>query len=350
MKTAVILFNLGGPDRPEAVKPFLFNLFNDPAIIRVPRLLRKLIATLISNRREKPAQQIYAQIGGHSPILINTQRQAEALEKVFAENTVAGLGEVKCFVAMRYWHPFVEDIVEDVKDFEPDQIVLLPLYPQFSTTTTDSSLKSWHAASRKIGLNVPTKTVCCYPDENGFIRSLAQLTRSACDEARKIGAPRILFSAHGLPEKIIRAGDPYQHQCERTVQAIVKELALDHQDYTLCYQSRVGPLKWIGPATEEEIKRAGRDKAPLVVVPIAFVSEHSETLVEIDIEYRHLAEQSGVPFYAYAGTVGIMSEFIDGLAALVRNAALRHDDCVSASGARQCPDALSGCPCKAANP
>ena len=216
MKTAIILFNLGGPDRPEAVKPFLFNLFNDPAIIRLPKPLRKFVAKLISNRREKTAQDIYAKIGGHSPILINTQRQAEALEKAM----VSGIGETRCFVAMRYWHPFVEEIIEDVKDFAPDRIMLLPLYPQYSTTTTASSLKSWHDVAKKAGLTIPTQSLCCYPEDGGFIRSVAELARESYTLAHKHGVPRILFSAHGLPEKIIRAGDPYASQCERTVKAL----------------------------------------------------------------------------------------------------------------------------------
>jgi ferrochelatase len=341
MKTAVILFNLGGPDRPEAVQPFLYNLFNDPAIIRLPGYFRRLLAKLISTKREKKAQEIYAQIGGHSPILINTQRQAEALQKLLAEDAA---NETKCFIAMRYWHPFVEETILDVKDFAPDQIILLPLYPQFSTTTTGSSVKSWHETAAAVGLNVPTQTVCCYPDESGFVSSAAMLARSAYEEARQHGKPRILFSAHGLPEKIIRAGDPYQSQCESTVQAIVKELLLEDLDYILCYQSRVGPLKWIGPTTDNEIRRAGQDKVPLVIAPIAFVSEHSETLVEIDIEYRHLATECGVPFYVYAGTVSVMPEFIKGLTTVVNNARVQSQECVSACGKRICGKKFKGCP------
>jgi ferrochelatase len=342
-KTAIILFNLGGPDRPEAVKPFLYNLFNDPAIIQLPGFLRRFVANLISTRREKTAQDIYAKIGGHSPILINTQRQAEALQSVLTTDDAP----VKCFIAMRYWHPFVDEIMDDVKDFAPDRILLLPLYPQFSTTTTGSSVKSWHEAAAKIGLNVPTTTVCCYPDDPGFVKSVAALTRAGVDTAKAEGkVPRVLFSAHGLPEKIIRAGDPYQYQCEQTVAAIVKELAMGDLDYTLCYQSRVGPLKWIGPATDTEIRRAGAEQKALVVVPIAFVSDHSETLVEIDMEYRHLATECGVPFYAYAGTVSVMPDFIDGLATIAGQALLRPDGCCAANGTRICPKEFSGCPCR----
>jgi ferrochelatase len=345
-RTAVILFNLGGPDSPEAVKPFLFNLFSDPAILRVPNPLRHILAKLISGRRNKIATDIYAKIGGRSPILDNTQAQARALER-----TLSGDGEVKCFVTMRYWYPFAEGAAAAVKKFAPDRIVLVPLYPQFSTTTTASSFKSWRKAAAKAGLDVPTRAVCCYPEEAGFIRALTASTRAAYGMAKEReppskGGPRILFSAHGLPEKIVRAGDPYPVHCGRTAGALVGALNIPGLDHVLCYQSRVGPLKWIGPATDDEIRRAGRDKVPVVVVPIAFVSEHSETLVELDIEYRHLAERAGVPFYARVPVVGTAPDFIEGLAGMVRHALESGKDCVSASGGRICDAACRGCPAK----
>jgi ferrochelatase len=337
-KIAVILFNLGGPDHPAAIRPFLFNLFSDPAIIRLPQPLRFLVARLISGKREKIAQKIYGKIGGRSPILKNTQAQAKALQQ-----KLAGQGNVQCFIAMRYWHPFAEETMTEVKRFAPDQIILLPLYPQFSTTTTASSLESWHCVARKAGLAAPEKFLCCYPEESGFIRALAQLTKTAYEKAQAYGKPRVLFSAHGLPEKIVRAGDPYAWQCMRTAKAVAGELGIDELDWILCYQSRVGPLKWIGPSTDEEIRRAGRDKVPIVVVPIAFVSEHSETLVEIDMEYRHRAEQCGVPFFTYTGAVGTAPEFIDGLAILVRKALENDSSCISAAGGRICPQDFAGC-------
>lgn len=342
-KTAVILFNLGGPDNQAAVRPFLFNLFNDPAIIRLPGFFRFLIAKLISGKREKTAQEIYQKMGGGSPILPNTQAQAKALEKILADK-----GFVRCFIAMRYWHPFVEETIQEVKKFIPNEIILLPLYPQFSTTTTASSFKSWQEAAQKSGLNVPTKILCCYPQQDGFIEALVKTTLAAYEKAKEFGEPRILFSAHGLPEKIVKAGDPYQWQCEQTVKALVQKLNIPDLDYTLCFQSRVGPMKWIGPATDAEILRAGETKTPLVIVPIAFVSEHSETLVEIDMEYRHLAEKNGVPFYAYVPTVSTMPEFIAGLADLVRKAQSSESDCTSDAGGRICPQQFSGC-CQSTN-
>lgn len=338
-KTAIVLFNLGGPDSPGAVRPFLYNLFSDPAILRVPTPMRQILAWIIAKRRMKIAQAIYAKIGGRSPILENTQAQARALE------TVLG-GDFKCFIAMRYWYPFIAGAAAAVKQFAPDRIVLLPLYPQFSTTTTASSLKAWHQAAAKVGLTVPAKSVCCYPEGEGFIRALASATRNAYEAAQPHGTPRVLFSAHGLPEKIVRAGDPYAMQCARTVSALVAALGIAGPDHVLCYQSRVGPLKWIGPTTDEEIRRAGRDGVPIVVVPIAFVSEHSETLVELDIEYRHLAQQSGVPFYARVPVAGIAPDFIGGLAALVRAALENPRDCASACGSRLCGASFRGCPAK----
>ena len=336
-KTAVILFNLGGPDNPAAVKPFLFNLFNDHAIIRLPQPLRFMVAKLLAGRRAVIAREIYARIGGRSPILENTQAQAQALEQALG----AGF---KCFVVMRYWHPFAAEIVRDVKNYRPDEVVLLPLYPQFSTTTTASSFHAWDKAVCKAGLNLPTKKICCYPTQAGFIGALSGLCRGALEQARAYGNPRLLLSAHGLPEKIVKVGDPYQWQCERTAEALARELGLEKNDWVLCYQSRVGPLKWIGPSTEEEIRRAGRDGVPVVIAPIAFVSEHSETLVEIDIDYRRLALQYGAPFFAYTGTVGTAADYTEGLATLVLEASVQVKACASEGGGRLCVPSLTGCP------
>ncbi|HET8729297.1 MAG TPA: ferrochelatase [Alphaproteobacteria bacterium] len=338
-RVAVVLFNLGGPDRPEAVRPFLFNLFADPSILRVPAPLRLLLATLISRRRARTAGAIYDRLGGGSPLLPNTEAQARALEAALGD-----LGEVRVFIAMRYWHPMSDETAYAVKDFDPDEIVLLPLYPQFSTTTTASSLRVWRQAAEAAGLRKPTRVLCCYPDAGGFIEASARLTASAYAEAGAHGRPRVLFSAHGLPEKVVRDGDPYQWQCERTASAIVERLGIADLDWTVCYQSRVGPLKWIGPSTEEEIHRAGADGVPVVVAPIAFVSEHSETLFEIEIEYRELAHEKGVPFFARVPTVGVEPDFVDSLADLVRG--VRHCERTpcSESGGRLCPAGWKGCP------
>jgi len=310
MKIAIILFNLGGPDSPEAVQPFLKNLFSDPAIISLPSFLRLPLAGFISSRRAPKAKKIYDQIGGSSPILGQTEAQARALEEALGTEH-----EWRGYVCMRYWHPMTEAVVRSVKRFAPDRIVLLPLYPQFSTTTTDSSVKAWKAAAAAAKLVVPTQTVCCYPDEPGFIAASVDLVTQGLAEAGT-GPTHVLFSAHGLPEKVIKRGDPYQMQVERTAQAIARQIG--GLDWSVCYQSRVGPLKWIGPSTGAEIERAGADKRAVVLYPLAFVSEHSETLVELDIDYRHLAEKSGVPVYRRVPTVGTHPKFIAGLADRVR--------------------------------
>jgi ferrochelatase len=348
-RTAIVLFNLGGPDGPRAVRPFLFNLFNDPAIIAAPGPLRWLLAQGISRRRAPVARRIYAELGGRSPLLANTEAQARALEA--ALNAQAGGGEVKAFIAMRYWHPMSGETARAVKAYDPERIVLLPLYPQFSTTTTGSSITAWAGAAAQAGLEVPTRTLCCYPTEPGFVAEVAGQLSSALGQAggqaAGHGAPRVLFSAHGLPKKIVERGDPYQWQVERTAAAVVEalgqEAGQEGLDWRICYQSRVGPLEWIGPSTEAEIARAGRDGVALVVVPIAFVSEHSETLVELDIDYRRLARQAGVPTYVRAPTVGAGAAFIAGLAGLVRQALADPRPLCSQAGGRLCPASCSGC-------
>lgn len=338
-RVAVVLFNLGGPDTPEAVQPFLFNLFYDPAIIDVPKPVRWLLATLISRRRAPTAREIYAELGGGSPLLPNTQAQANALEAVLAD-----IGEVRVFISMRYWHPRAEETARAVKDYRPDSVVLLPLYPQFSKTTIGSSLQDWQRAAEGIGLRAPSRTVCCYPTERGFVDEVATRLRPRLDEARADGRPRVLFSAHGLPKKVIAGGDPYQWQVERSVAAIVEALGEPDLDYVVCYQSRVGPLEWIGPATDDEIARAGGDGVPLVVVPVAFVSEHSETLVELDIEYAKLAREKGVPGYHRVPTVDAGDAFIQGLARLVRQALDSDRPIRSQDGGRICPREFGRCP------
>jgi ferrochelatase len=336
MTLAVVLFNLGGPDGPDAVEPFLFNLFNDKAIIGLPGLVRRPLARLISRRRAPVARAIYAKMGGASPILANTEAQARALE---ARLNADGL-DVKAFVAMRYWRPFAEDTARAVAALKPAQVVLLPLYPQFSTATTASSLASWHAAASAAGLRAETRAVCCFPAERGFVRAVAEALREKL-APRNGAAPRILFSAHGLPKKVIRRGDPYQWQVERTAGAIAAAAGV--ADWVVCYQSRVGPLEWIEPSTDAEIRRAGQQRKPVIVVPIAFVSEHSETLVELDIEYRHLAERAGVPHYVRVPTVSARAAFIEGLAGLVKNALQRPLPIASEGGQRLCPAAFGRC-------
>ena len=342
-RIAVVLFNLGGPDDAASVKPFLFNLFSDPAIIGLPGLLRTAVAKLISSRREKPAQANYAMMdaGGGSPLLPETRKQAAALEARLAQ-TLPG-DEVRTFICMRYWNPMTEEVAADVAVWGPDEVVLLPLYPQFSTTTTQSSLKAWNATYAGSGRS---RTVCCYPQAPGWIDAQADLIREKLAEAERDppGRPvRVLFSAHGIPEKLVVQGDPYQEQVESTVAAIVAGLGLvDHQ---ICYQSRVGPMKWLGPATPEAIAQAGRDGVGAVVVPVAFVSEHIETLVELDIEYGELAHTLGVAPYIRTPTVSLSAPFIDALAAAVLEAVDRPAvGAVVAPCGPGCRDRWAACP------
>jgi len=334
-RIAVVLFNLGGPDSPEAVQPFLFNLFNDPAIVGAPQPLRWCLATLVSHRRAPTARKIYAEIGGASPLNAETRSQAEALARALSD-----LGAVKVVIAMRYWHPMSDAAAAEVAAFNPDRVVLLPLYPQFSSTTTASSFAAWERAAAREGLTAPVHRICCYPTEPGFVAAHAALIEA---EIAAIGAERpfrVLFSAHGLPKKIVARGDPYVWQVERTAQAIADALAArcSALDWTVCYQSRVGPLEWVGPSTADELARAGRDRVAVVLTPIAFVSEHSETLVELDIEYRRLAENAGVPLYRRAPALGTAPLFIETLAGLIRRAL------AAGPGLAPCDDSAGACP------
>ena len=338
MKLGIVLFNLGGPDSPEAVEPFLRNLFSDPAIITLPGVIRIPLARFIARRRAALARAIYDHIGGSSPILEETQKQARALEQAL---TAPGI-EARAFVAMRCWHPFSDGTALAVKKFTPDHIVALPLYPQYSTTTSASSLKDWDRAAKKAGLAQPLSKVCCYPDEPGFIAAAAAKIRATMTDLKPGLSYRLLLSAHGLPKKVVAGGDPYQWQVERTAKALVAALDIPELDWTICYQSRVGPLKWLEPATDAQIRKAGAQGKGVIVAPIAFVSEHSETLVELDIEYGKLAREAGVPDYRRAATVGADPAFIAGLAGLVRRA-MDSTGTINSGDGRLCPKEFCRC-------
>ena len=312
-RLAVVLLNLGGPDSQAAVEPFLYNLFSDPAIIRLPQPLRWALARLISRRRAPVARAIYAHLGGGSPLLPNTQVQAAALEQALADSGI----EAKVFIAMRYWSPLSAVAAREVAAYGPDEIVLLPLYPQYSTTTTESSIAAWEKAAAAAGVRAPTRAVCCYPAEEGFIAALAELARAGMAEARRrqpAVKPQVIFTAHGLPVKIAKSGDPYVERIDATCRALVTALGLEGEDWELGFQSRVGPLEWVGPSTDELIVAAAEAKRPILLVPVAFVSEHSETLVELDIEYRKLATEHGAGVYIRVPVVGTHPAFIAGLA------------------------------------
>ena len=337
VKLAVVLFNLGGPDGPGAVRPFLFNLFNDKAIIAAPAPLRLAIATLISTLRAKSARANYAIMGGGSPLLPGTQAQADALSAALA--AARPDIEAKVFIAMRYWHPMTGQTAREVAGFAPDEIVLLPLYPQFSTTTTGSSLEAWSKAYSGSGRG---RAVCCYPVAEGVVDAHAAAIRRTWDAAGRPKGLRLLFSAHGLPRSVVASGDPYQAQIEATAGAIAARLP-ELADWRICYQSRVGPMKWLGPTTPDEIKQAAAEGLGVLIDPIAFVSEHVETLVELDHEYAELAKQEGCAPYLRAPTLGVMRAYIDGLAQASLTA-LDRADALGPEGDWLCPSHHGKCP------
>jgi ferrochelatase len=343
VKLAVVLFNLGGPDGPAAVRPFLANLFRDPAIIGLPAVLRHPLASFIARRRETAAQANYDLMGGASPLLPETRAQARELE---AELKVqAPAVDSRVFVSMRYWKPFAEETAREVAAFAPDEIVLLPLYPQYSTTTTASSLKNWNSAYSGPGRS---RAICCYPTMDGLIEAHVEAIRNLWQTAGSPANVRLLFSAHGLPQKVVDAGDPYRAQVEATAARIAARLP-ELADWRVCFQSRVGPLKWLAPATEAEIRRAGAEGKGVVISPLAFVSEHVETLVELDHDYAKVAREAGCAPYLRAATPGVRARFIEDLAqaALV---SLSRSHGVRPHGPWLCPAGLTKCGCHQGEP
>lgn len=332
-RLAVVLFNLGGPDRPEAVGPFLRNLFSDPAILPAPAPVRFLLSRYIAGRRTAPARAVYERLGGASPLLEQTEAQARALEAALSE---AGR-EARCFVAMRYWHPRAAAVLPAIRDWQPDEIVALPLYPQFSTTTSGSSLAEWRKLA---GADSRLRVLCCHPLLEGLVEAWAEPLASAVRRARAAGPVRVLFTAHGLPERVIAKGDPYAWQVEGTAEALraaaeARLGSLDGVDWLVTWQSRATPEKWLEPDTEAEVEAGAREGLALVLAPIAFVSEHSETLVELDIEYREVAERAGAAAWERVRTPGSASSYIEGLAGMVLDRRPQ---------ARLCPASCTGCP------
>jgi len=340
MKKAIILFNLGGPDKIENVEPFLFNLFNDPAILNLPTFLRYPLAKLISNRRAPVAKKIYEELGGASPILELTKEQSGALEKKI--NQDQEIDEYKCFIVMRCWHPRAEQVIKEVQFFNPEEVILMPLYPQYSAATSGSSIKEWKDVCKKNQYKVKTSTICCYPTDQNFVKAH---TKEILKKIKDLKNFKLIFSAHGLPEKNIKKGDPYQWQVEQSVKKIVEELNIENLDWILSYQSRVGPLKWIGPSTEDIIIKNSKIGKHIVLVPIAFVSEHSETLVELDIEYKELADANGCKNYTRVPALGTNEDFIKTMSDLIikKNEYKFNDGLYPPK--IQCPLEFKKCPC-----
>ena len=243
-----------------------------------------------------------------------TEDQSIALEKNLNQNELKE--EYKCFVVMRYWHPRAEEVIKNVKLYNPDEIILMPLYPQYSTATSGSSIKEWNKVCEKNNFKIKTSTICCYPiDENFITAHINEINK----KIKNLNNFKLIFSAHGLPQKNIKQGDPYQWQVEQSVNKIVKNLNYNNLDWILSYQSRVGLLKWISPSTDNVVIKNSKIGKHIVLVPIAFVSEHSETLVELDIEYKKLATDNGCIQYTRVPALGTNEHFIKAMSELIIN-------------------------------
>src|ERR1700756_4511904 len=314
-RLGVVLFQLGGPDTLAAIEPFLYNLFCDPDIIDFPfaRIGRKALAKLISTTRSRKVQHHYATIGGGSPIRRNTERQARALE-----TELRGQGiDAHCFVAMRYWHPFTREAVAQLRAAKCDEVVLLPMYPQYSSTTTGSSLNEWH---RLFNDDVPVHCVETFYRNTMYLDSVVEKVNQALSRFRQPGRPEIVFSAHSIPMSVIEKGDPYQRQIEETVR-LVSERGGWSNPHRLCYQSKVGASRWLQPSLHQTLKALASERVREVcVVPVAFVSDHVETLGEIDHEARHEAHQLGITQFEMTAGLNDSPKFIHALGQIVQQA------------------------------
>ncbi len=308
-RTAVVLFQLGGPDTLEAIEPFLFNLFCDPDIIDFPgaRIGRKPLAKLISATRAKKVQHHYAVIGGGSPIRRFTEQQARALEHVLLESGV----DARCFVAMRYWHPFTSEAIEQLRAERFDQIVLLPLYPQYSNTTSGSSLNEWR---RLFHDDTPQHLIETFYENDLYIQALAERIEEALARFPDPQRPELIFSAHSVPVAVIAKGDPYQRQIEHTVELVMQRGGWRNR-HRLCYQSKVGASKWLQPSLRDTIKElAAASVRDMCIVPVSFVTDHVETLGEVDHEMRELAMASGIERFEMTAGLNDSPTFIRALA------------------------------------
>ncbi|WP_310601036.1 ferrochelatase [Desulfobulbus sp.] len=308
-KIGILLLNLGGPERLEDVRPFLFNLFSDRQIIRLgPAFLQKPIARIIAHRRAPASMANYARIGGGSPIRRKTEEQAQALEQALRPD-----GDFVVHPCMRYWHPRAEEALRDLARQGVSSIIALPLYPHYSIATTGSSLGDLHRTAARLGIGIPIREITAWPDEPAYVDCLADRILAGVRSFE--GQPvQVVYSAHSLPVQFIQEGDPYVEHLQRTIAAIEERTAIAGR---LCYQSRSGPVEWLGPALPETITAlAGEGCSRLLVVPISFVSDHVETLYEIDIQYREMAEGLGMRFVSTPG-LNADPRFIAGLRDLV---------------------------------
>jgi protoporphyrin/coproporphyrin ferrochelatase len=314
-RIGVVLFQLGGPDTLEAIEPFLFNLFCDPDIIDFPfaRIGRKPLAKLISSTRARKVQHHYATIGGGSPIRRFTEQQARALQRKLAES---GL-DAHCFVAMRYWHPFTAQAIEQLRDARCDEVVLLPLYPHYSSTTTGSSLNEWR---RLFQDDLAVHCIETFYRHELYLQALVEKIDEALARFSDPERPEIVFSAHSVPVAVIQKGDPYQRQIEETVELLMQRGGWSN-GYRLCYQSKVGASKWLQPSLHTALRELAMEKnREVCIVPVSFVSDHMETLGEIDHEARAEAAKLGIKRFEMTSGLNDSPTFIAALADLVGNA------------------------------
>ncbi len=317
-KRAVVLLQLGGPDSLDAVQPFLENLFADPDIIDLPGafLFRAPLARLISTRRAPKVQELYRNIGGRSPILEQTQQQADALSRLLSRKGQ----RTRVAIAMRYWHPLTEETFKTLLADGIREFILLPLYPHYSRATTGSSIREWNRVAGTLNAGASAlKIIDPYYDHPLYIRSIVErvseaIKRVPADQRSKV---HLLFSAHGTPMKLVRDGDPYSHHIRRTYELVLEQgnFGLSHH---LCFQSKVGPQKWLRPSLVETIDDLGaRGVTHVIVNPIAFVTDHIETLSEINIEARHQALSRGITYFDMTAPLTTSRTFIECLGDLV---------------------------------
>src|SRR5580765_1510967 len=319
-RVGIVLFQLGGPDTLEAIQPFLYNLFCDPDIIDFPfaRIGRKPLAKLISTTRARKVQHHYSTIGGGSPIRPNTERQARALQRELRSRGI----DAHCFVAMRYWHPFTREAIAQLQAAECDEVVLLPMYPQYSSTTTGSSLNEWNRHFRD---DIPVHCVETFYRNTMYLDSVVENVSKALSRFPQPGRPEIIFSAHSIPMSVIEKGDPYQRQIEETVRLLMQRGGWMNR-HRLCYQSKVGASRWLQPSLTHTLRQLASEQVREVcVVPIAFVSDHVETLGEIDHEARHLAEELGFTQFEMSAGLNDSPKFIEALSQIVQEALVQAD-------------------------
>ncbi len=309
--TAVVLFNLGGPDSVEAVQPFLENLFNDPDIFKLR--FQKSLARFISKNRAPKVQKEYALIGGKSPIAMWTEKQRALLEISLHKSGV----ECSVFVAMRYWHPLTEATAKMVEKSNYQRVILLPLYPHYSVSTTGSSYNEWKRCFKNT--NVRETLISNYQTQPAYIDAISERideTLTQFDEQIR-GKVQLVFSAHGTPVSYVKKGDPYSFQITETIKAVMDKRGNSHAHH-LCFQSKVGPMKWLTPATAEKIKELSiAGNKHLLIIPVSFVSDHVETLFELNIEYRHIAEKCGIESYIVMQGLNDSALFVSALSQLV---------------------------------